>query len=526
MFRTYQSRLMAYTILLMAFLTGTLGYIYHYSRSIILGESENSLTDTARMLNGNLELEEIGLLHYTEIVRDDIRMQEYVFMVSRIGTDNSPLTALYDRQYGWLPVSKHIIISNTGKILLGKQHTQLAKSLMGHLESSKTQIFYIKGEHGVEMVSWAPLTYQKNRLGVLAHTLTLDDAWLEQHRQYSGGILFLEYAGTILLSSLPETKGKPFNVQDNALLNINNDTYRIRPVLLSGQSRSTPRLWYGVSEKNLLAKLDHQTGLMLTLVLLGCLAVLLMGIMIVRNFSRPLTELMRITRSVAAGNLPVMSKSAAKNEVALLSNQFAEMLSALRNKQEEIDRVHKELEESAITDSLTRLHNRRYLQDVFPGLLGQTQRESMTLTGIMMDIDNFKLINDRYGHQAGDECLKHFSEMMQEISRANDYVFRIGGEEFLLLSLNDNKDGGKIQAEKIRATLEQNPAHYKDTLIPMTTSIGISQCDLSLSADESLTHLLFNADKALYQAKAAGRNQVRIYVVADKHSRSIWDYVS
>ena len=144
----------------------------------------------------------------------------------------------------------------------------------------------------------------------------------------------------------------------------------------------------------------------------------------------------------------------------------------------------------------------------------------------MMDIDHFKQINDRYGHLAGDECLVHFSGLLQEISRTNDYAFRIGGEEFLLLSLDDNMEGGKILAEKIRATLEHNPSQFKDTLIPMTTSVGVSHTDQTLPADEALTHLLFHADKALYQAKSSGRNQVRVYITADKYSRSVWDYVS
>ena len=526
MFTTYRSRLMAYTVLLVAFLMATLGYTYIYSRNVILEESENSLTDTAQMLNGNLEMEEMELLHYTEIVKDDLRIQEYMFMVSMVGTDNEPLQNLYDRQFGWLPVERRIIMTNDGRILLGAEHASLAKAVQSHLEISRTQIFYIKGDEGTEMVTWAPITYQGKQLGIIAHTHILNSAWLEQHRQYSGGYLFLEHDGIIQLSSLPNAEGKPFSVNANGHAVINNESYRIRPIILSGPSNEAPRLWYGVSERKLLAKLERQSGIVLSLTMAGCIAVLWMGMMIIRNFSKPLTELMQITRAVAQGTLPVMNKSAANNEIALLSNQFVEMLTALRENQEEIDRAHKELEESAITDSLTKLHNRRYLQEVYPRALGQAQRESLYLTGIMFDLDHFKQINDRYGHLAGDECLVHFAKLLREVSRSNDYVFRIGGEEFLLVSLDDNIEGGKILAEKIRATLEHNPAQFKDTLIPLTTSVGVSHTDLALPPDEALTHLLFHADKALYQAKSSGRNQVRVYISADKHSRSIWDYVS
>ena len=111
---------MAYTVLLVLFLMATLGYTYIYSRNVILEESENSLTDTAQMLNGNLEMEEMELLHYTEIVKDDLRIKEYVFMVSVVGTDDEALHTLYDRQFGWLPVERRIIMTNHTLVAAGQ----------------------------------------------------------------------------------------------------------------------------------------------------------------------------------------------------------------------------------------------------------------------------------------------------------------------------------------------------------------------------------------------------------------------
>jgi diguanylate cyclase (GGDEF)-like protein len=278
--------------------------------------------------------------------------------------------------------------------------------------------------------------------------------------------------------------------------------------------------------RDLLAKLERHSRIVLLLTLSGAFAILWMGLIIVRNFNRPLTELIHITRAVANGNLPVMSQSQEKNEIGILSNQFAEMLQALREKQEEIDRIHQELEESAITDSLTKLHNRRYLQDIFPRLLAQAQRDHLFLSGILLDLDHFKQINDRHGHLGGDQCLTHLAKLLKETSRANDYVFRIGGEEFLILSINDSHEGSRLLAEKIRSTLEQHPAAFKDTIIPLTASIGVSHADTSLPPDESLTNLLYNADKALYQAKTKGRNQVRMYIQMDELEHSAWDYGS
>ncbi|MEJ2181280.1 MAG: hypothetical protein P8Y28_12815, partial [Gammaproteobacteria bacterium] len=128
----------------MAFLTATLGYTYIYSRNVILEEAENSVTNTALLLNGNIEMEESELLHYAEIVRDDLRIKEYVFMVVKVGTDNEALKSLYQRHYGWLPVKRRIILGNNGRILLGNEHQDLARSLVNHLEVSNKPIFYIQ----------------------------------------------------------------------------------------------------------------------------------------------------------------------------------------------------------------------------------------------------------------------------------------------------------------------------------------------------------------------------------------------
>ena len=525
MLSTYRFRLIAYTILLVAFLTATLVYTYIYSRNVILEEAENSVTNTALLLNGNIEMEENELLHYAEIVRDDLRIKEYVFMIVKVGTDEEALESLYSRHYGWLPVKRRLILGNNGRVLLGSEHQDLARALVNHMEISSKPIFYTQSGKGLEMITWAPISYQGSRLGVVALTHAIDKAWLKKHQQYSGGYLFIENDSAILQSSLPGAEGEKFELT-SGLLDVNGESYQIRPIVLAGSNDNIAHLWYGVSMRDLLEKLERHSRIVLLLTLSGAFAILWMGLIIVRNFNRPLTELIHITRAVANGNLPVMNQTQEKNEIGILSNQFAEMLQALREKQEEIDRIHQELEESAITDSLTKLHNRRYLQEIFPRLLAQAQRDHLFLSGILLDLDHFKQINDRHGHLAGDQCLMHLANLLRETSRANDYVFRIGGEEFLILSINDSHEGSRLLAEKIRSSLEQNPTTFKDTIIPITTSIGVSHADTSLPPEEGLTSLLYNADKALYQAKTKGRNQVRMYLQMDEHAPSAWDYVS
>lgn len=501
-------------------------YTYLYSRNVILEEAENSVTNTALLLNNNIEMEENELLHYAEIVRDDLRIKEYVFMVVKVGTDGDALKSLYSRHYGWLPVHRSIILGGNGRVLLGNGEQDLARALVSHMASNKP-IFYHQRGNGLELVTWAPISYQGTRLGVVALTHIVDSAWLQRHQKYGGGFLFLVNNGVIIDSNLPDAQGKKFDVEsETSHLKLDQEKYQIRPIMLSGTGRHTPQLYFGVSMRSLLAKLENHSRIVLLLTLSGAAAILWMGLIIVRNFNKPLTELIQITRAVAKGNLPVMNQSQEKNEIDILSNQFADMLQALREKQQEIDRIHRELEESAITDSLTKLNNRRYLQETFPRLLGQAQRDHLFLAAILLDLDHFKQINDRFGHLAGDQCLTHLSHLLKQTSRANDYIFRIGGEEFLILSINDSLEGSRLLAEKIRVSLEQSPTVFKDTIIPMTASIGVSHADVSLPPDNSLTQLLHNADAALYQAKTKGRNQVRVYSQADENSRSVWDHVS
>lgn len=507
---TYRFRLTIYTIALLVFLSGTLALTYIYSRNVILSEAEQNLTTTAQVLQGNLELEENELLHYTEIVRDDIRIKEYLFMISKVGTDTEALQVLYERQFGWLPVERHLIISNKGSIILGDEKSPLAKALVEHIKTSGEEIFYYRGSKGIELVTWAPITYQDSKLGTIALIHVLDKSWLERMHQRSGGYLFIVENGKILLSSLAQVKQAPFLPDSMGKAQVDNKNYRVSPFSPTLAS-TAPQLWYGVSEDDLLASLDRLTRFILLVILAGSIAVFAMGLAIFRNFSTPLKQLMQITKAVAEGKFPEMDKSGLKNEIGVLSNLFVEMLTSLREKQAEIDRVHKELEESAITDALTSLYNRRYLQEVFPRILSQAQREKLYLCGILLDLDHFKQINDRYGHLGGDQCLTQVARLLREVSRTNDYVFRIGGEEFFLLSTTDSKEGGGVFAEKIRETIQDNPVHYKNLTINLTASIGVSSATSELPSDKSLTHLLFHSDKAMYQAKVNGRNQIKVH---------------
>jgi diguanylate cyclase (GGDEF)-like protein len=137
-------------------------------------------------------------------------------------------------------------------------------------------------------------------------------------------------------------------------------------------------------------------------------------------------------------------------------------------------------------------------------------RDGRYLTAILLDLDYFKAINDKHGHLGGDAVLVHFARLLTHNSRANDYLFRIGGEEFLILNVTEDPEDSVALGNKMRYLAESSPGNYQGEIIPVTVSGGVSCC-YGKAGDTSLSSLMRAADKALYEAKSAGRNQVIIH---------------
>lgn len=337
----------------------------------------------------------------------------------------------------------------------------------------------------------------------------LDYKWLQRYQRRTGGEIFLVSSDQVLDSSVTETIGIVFKVSDQRVV-LDNHTYRVHPLELTPIHGDAPQLWFALHETSLMQRLEQHRITTLIGIGLSLIVILIFGFIIMRNFSKPLSQLMSITREVAQGHLPLLDKSVKKDEITELSNHFADMLMALREKQHKIDLAHAELERTAITDSLTGLYNRRQLIDVFPKLLAQAQRSQQLLFAILIDLDKFKHINDKYGHMCGDAVLEHFSTRLFEVSRANDYLFRMGSEEFLLLTVSDDTTGIFALAEKVRQTMEQACVDCDGDKIHFTISSGISTAALEEMPAISLRNMLTRADTALYRAKQTGRNQFQI----------------
>ncbi|MCX8164707.1 MAG: GGDEF domain-containing protein [Aquificaceae bacterium] len=204
------------------------------------------------------------------------------------------------------------------------------------------------------------------------------------------------------------------------------------------------------------------------------------------------------------------SHSRWKDEVYELKHSIQNMAVSLKTAFEELEKKQKELEQLAYYDPLTGLPNRRFFFDHANLILESSKRYGTPLSLLVMDIDHFKRINDTYGHEAGDIMLKSFAEILRKSIRQSDMPARFGGEEFVLLMPNTNLQQGKVVAERIRVSFQNNFIIYDGNEINTTLSGGL----VSFSPNvESIDELIKMADEALYKAKESGRNRIEIYEV-------------
>lgn len=159
----------------------------------------------------------------------------------------------------------------------------------------------------------------------------------------------------------------------------------------------------------------------------------------------------------------------------------------------------------ASTDTLTGLANRRHFIAQLEAEIHRWQRTGFTSALLMVDLDWFKRINDTWGHAAGDEVLRHFAEVLRRSLRRVDLPGRVGGEEFAVLLPGSSAEDALVAAERLRRNIENEPAMTSFGTIPFTVSIGAT---LLITGDDSPDQPLLRADRALYRAKAAGRNRV------------------
>lgn len=194
------------------------------------------------------------------------------------------------------------------------------------------------------------------------------------------------------------------------------------------------------------------------------------------------------------------SHGVARNLLYVLSGRMRYDNEALVNS----IKLQREFEHVASTDGLTGLHNRRWLNDSFQRQMNRCERNNQPCSMIMIDIDHFKQVNDRYGHLAGDRVLCTVAQILLNMLRPTDLVARFGGEEFALLLPETPVKGTWVIAERLRKAIAATPTPFEEgkLLPPVTVSLGVT----TMQVGQTLDAMLSAADGALYRAKSAGRN--------------------
>jgi diguanylate cyclase (GGDEF)-like protein len=167
---------------------------------------------------------------------------------------------------------------------------------------------------------------------------------------------------------------------------------------------------------------------------------------------------------------------------------------------------HEEIYRLTVLDGLTQVHNRRYLIEFLDREVARSTRHGRPLAVIMLDIDHFKSINDRFGHLVGDLTLRELCARVRGVVRSDELFARYGGEEFAVVLPEADLTRARVVAERIREVMEKQPFAFNEVTYPVTVSLGAAA---TLPGEQLPTpELLTRADKNLYKAKAAGRNRV------------------
>jgi diguanylate cyclase (GGDEF)-like protein len=217
-------------------------------------------------------------------------------------------------------------------------------------------------------------------------------------------------------------------------------------------------------------------------------------------------------RLLAALALCALAYGAYRLRVRQLGARARELERVVRERTAELEEAYARIESASLTDPLTGLRNRRYLEQVIGADQQLAERRGEDLVLLLVDLDHFKSVNDRHGHAAGDAVLVQTAEVLRQVFRASDHLVRWGGEEFLIVARFVDRAHGPELGEKLRAAVEAHPFALPAVdvehgeVLRRTCSIGVAAWP---SPPLSWDQVIQEADAALYEAKRGGRNAVR-----------------
>lgn len=199
----------------------------------------------------------------------------------------------------------------------------------------------------------------------------------------------------------------------------------------------------------------------------------------------------------------------------VVADQVARLREELTGRSEELERALARVRDMAMRDDLTGLYNRRQLMEYLYRQKALADRGSLAFALCYVDLDHFKRVNDYFGHKQGDEVLKAFAEIARKVVREEDFVARIGGEEFVLVLTNANLADAVQVSNRLRRQTQLMMIDPKAPDFAVTASVGVA----AYRAREAVEQLMSRADTAMYAAKTQGRN--RVVVAPETETRAI-----
>lgn len=173
----------------------------------------------------------------------------------------------------------------------------------------------------------------------------------------------------------------------------------------------------------------------------------------------------------------------------------------------ELEQSRQEIQTLAVTDHLTQIINRRHFFELADRELERFRRSGSPLTIVLFDIDNFKQVNDNFGHLGGDQVLQQVCKTCRSVARSYDIFARFGGEEFIFLLPGSNTQRARAFTDRLRQTVSNQAISVNGTVVSITISIGTA---VTTSRGDTLDDLISRADHALYKAKNLGKNHIEI----------------
>ncbi|ABO49190.1 diguanylate cyclase [Desulforamulus reducens MI-1] len=372
---------------------------------------------------------------------------------------------------------------------------------------------------GIVNISVITEITQHNSPGVLGESYLINDKGLmvsESRFTTSTEPLKLKVQNHPALTSREGEKGK--GIYKNYLNRTVFGTYR----------------WLPEMRLSLVVEKDYERGLMeyglatyLKVLGAACLIIgffLVFAIIYSRRLTKPLERLAAEVNNIAKGNFLSIIDLKANREVQELSRAINNMSANLLEKTTQLNNLIKQLEQNrddlheeknklvkiSITDELTDLYNRRYLNKELLRVIDLCSTLNKNISLLMLDLDRFKAVNDNYGHATGDTVLKEFAEILRRCSRGTDVVGRFGGEEFVIIIPFVSAERVALIAERIRQEISNFVFDEGNSNLHVTVSIGVVTVKslVTSTTAEVAEKLIKKADENLYQAKNSGRNKV------------------